>query len=142
MGFASQVAAWSKDLKVIPGIQVLVCPPESVQPIFMRLPQEGKRCPITGLSLGTVRNVLADHSDKIIVRVLKRRGGRRIVKLIEVESYVAFFQNLPKASEREIAAMEEEALEEEEAAAEAEEAEEEAQSEEPAAQESPQPTTK
>lgn len=81
--------------KLPTGVMVLVVPPEQLQPEFIRLPEEGEKCPVTGLSRSRVVSLLEEAGGKINARVLRKRGATRGITLIDRRSLVEYINGLP-----------------------------------------------
>lgn len=79
------------------GVTVLVCPPEQLQPEFIRLPKAGEICPVTGLPRTTLIELLQEAgSKKIPVRYLRKPGATTGIALIPRDKLVAYINTLPK----------------------------------------------
>lgn len=77
------------------GVTVLLCPPGELQPEFIRLPEEGGRCPVTGLKRTRMIELLRDAKGKIKAHWLRKHGGARSgVVLISRLSLVEFIEQL------------------------------------------------
>ena len=79
-----------------------------VRPEFIRLPAPGSKCPWCGLSRsGLNQLILATESNgfKPSVRshVLRQRGARTGVRLIDFDSLMTFLRSLPAGTEAPIA---------------------------------------
>lgn len=81
--------------KMPEGVTVLVCPPEALQPEFIRLPAAGERCPVTGLPRTTLIDLLDDAGSKVNVRYLRKKGATTGIKLIDRRSLVDYINSLP-----------------------------------------------
>jgi hypothetical protein len=70
------------------------------QPLFIRLPRAGKRCPVTGLSRSsleelTVPSAANNFTAPVKSHVKKVPGAGRGIRLIDRESLVAYIRGLP-----------------------------------------------
>ncbi len=99
MSIRHQVRKMADTLRGIPGIQVLVAAPTEIQPAFIRYPRQGERCPVTTLPLGTVREIINGSGGQVKVRTIRRPGSTRGISIIDVQSYIAYLDSLPLASE-------------------------------------------
>lgn len=71
-----------------------------LQPAFIRVPRSGERCCLTGLSRsGMLSLVLPSQANKlnppVRSRVLRQAGKNRGMRLVEVESLLAYLNALP-----------------------------------------------
>lgn len=77
------------------GVMVLLCPPGDLQPEFIRLPEEGGSCPVTGLKRTRMIELLREAKGKIKAHWLRKHGGARSgVVLISRRSLVEFIEQL------------------------------------------------
>lgn len=78
------------------GVVVLVCPPTSLLPEFIRLPKAGELCPVTGLPRTTLIELLQDAGpEKIKVRHLRKRGASTGISLIPRGELIAYIHEQP-----------------------------------------------
>lgn len=61
-----------------------------IDPEFVRLPRPGERCPHTGLSRGSLNDLLLGPNAPVKSVVLKRDGARRGVRLIHKPSLMNY----------------------------------------------------
>lgn len=80
------------------GAVFLLCPPEALQPEFIRLPEGGEdqKCPVTGLSRSKLVDLLKDAGDRVNVRSLRKRGSTRGVTLIDRKSLIDYINSQPR----------------------------------------------
>lgn len=83
------------------GVNVLVVPPENVQPEFIRLPKAGEKCPVTGLTRTTLGELLEAAGDAIKVRYLRKPGATTGIKLIPRQQLIDYIYSLPTPQEDE-----------------------------------------
>lgn len=81
--------------KIPDGVNVLVCPPESLHPEFIRLPKLGGVCSVTGLPRSTLVDLLKRAGTSIKVRSLRRPGALSGPVLIERRSLIDFINSQP-----------------------------------------------
>ncbi len=96
MDITAEVRRAVRELAMIPGIHVMVCPPGGVKPDYIRFPKPGERCFTTGLSLSALRRLIKESNGKIIVRTGKLKAS---AQLIDRESLVSYIDSLPVATE-------------------------------------------
>lgn len=78
------------------GVTVLVCPPSSLQPEFIRLPKQGEVCPVTGLPRTTLIELLQDAGPKkIAVRYLRKPGATTGIALIPRQQLIDYINQQP-----------------------------------------------
>ena len=82
-----------------------------VRPEFIRLPAPGSKCPWCGLSRSGLNDLILgteSNSFKPLVRshVLRKRGARTGVRLIDFDSLMTFLRSLPAGTEAPIAGKE------------------------------------
>lgn len=70
------------------------------QSIWIRLPQPGARCPVSGLSRSTLAELVRPcprngFAPPVAARLLKRRDARRGVLLVSRESLLGYLNELP-----------------------------------------------
>ena len=73
------------------------------QAVWMRLPQPGARCPVSGLSRTSLVELIRpcernNFRPPVEGRYLKRRGAKRGIALVSRESLLAFLETLPRPS--------------------------------------------
>lgn len=83
------------------GVNVLLVPPQEVQPEFIRLPKAGEKCPVTGLPRTTLIDLLQDAGDKVKVRYLRKKGAATGIKLIPRQQLIDYIYSLPTPQEDE-----------------------------------------
>ena len=81
------------------GVNVLLVPPQEMQPEFIRLPKAGEKCPVTGLPRTTLIELLEDAGDNVKVRYLRKRGAATGIKLIPRQQLIDYIYSLPTPSE-------------------------------------------
>lgn len=82
--------------KMPEGVVVLVCPPEHLQPEFIRLPKTGELCSVTGLPRSTLLDLLEQAgSKKIPVRHLRKQGATTGIALIPRQALIDYIHSLP-----------------------------------------------
>lgn len=86
--------------KVPDGVNVLICPPEQITPVYIRLPKGGKgsACPVTGLPRSSLIDLIKASGGRIKTHKLKKRGhitGGSV--LIERQSLIAYIESQPPA---------------------------------------------
>lgn len=81
------------------GVNVLVVPPQEVQPEFIRLPKAGEKCPVTGLPRSTLIDLLEDAGEKIRVSYLRKRGAATGIRLIPRQQLINYIYSLPTPGE-------------------------------------------
>lgn len=62
-------------------------------PEFVRLPKSGTRCLISGLTRSKLNELILSHPPQVRSSVLKKRGAFRGVRLIHVDSLLAFIRS-------------------------------------------------
>lgn len=77
------------------GVNVLVVPPQEMQPEFIRLPKAGEKCPVTGLPRTTLIELLEDAGDNVKVCYLRKRGAATGIKLIPRQQLIDYIYSLP-----------------------------------------------
>lgn len=78
------------------GVVVLVCPPSSLQPEFIRLPKAGESCPVTGLPRSTLIELLQEAGAKNIpVRHLRKAGATTGIALIPRQQLIDYINEQP-----------------------------------------------
>lgn len=80
------------------GAVFLLCPPEELQPEFIRLPEgkPGDKCPVTGLSRSKMMTLLQAAGRKVKVSYLRDRGKTRGIVLIDRKSLVQYIHEQPR----------------------------------------------
>ncbi len=73
----------------------------AVSAVFIRLPQPGQRCPITGLSRSTMNELvlpspLNDYRPPVKSRLLRKRGASRGIRLVDHASLIEYLRSLPE----------------------------------------------
>lgn len=82
--------------KMPEGVVVLVCPPEHLQPEFIRLPPAGEKCPVTGLPRSTLLELLEQAGSRNIpVRHLRKPGATTGIALIPRQKLIDYINTLP-----------------------------------------------
>ncbi len=79
------------DAVVVPQVET------SSKPVFLRLPQAGQRCPYTGMSRSGLNSLILPgplNAGRPPVRsfVLRQKGARHGVRLIDYESLAAYIR--------------------------------------------------
>lgn len=77
------------------GVNVLVVPPQELQPEFIRLPKAGEKCPVTGLTRTTLVELLEAAGGAIKVRYLRKPGATTGIKLIPRQQLIDYIYGLP-----------------------------------------------
>ena len=82
-----------------------------VRPEFIRLPLPNKRCPFTGLSRTTICEICTpspanNFTPPVKSSVLKKRGARRGIRIVNYDSLIAYLENLPNEALGEISTAE------------------------------------
>lgn len=77
------------------GVTVLVCPPEHLQPEFIRLPKAGEICPVTGLPRTTLIELLQRAGKAVPVRHIRQPGATTGIALIPRQKLVDYIHGLP-----------------------------------------------
>ncbi len=83
------------------GVNVLIVPPQEVQPEFIRLPKAGEKCPVTGLPRTTLIELLESAGERIKVRYLRKLGATTGIKLIPRQQLIDYINTLPTPAEDE-----------------------------------------
>lgn len=83
------------------GVNVLLVPPQEMQPEFIRLPKAGEKCPVTGLPRTTLIDLLDEAGDKVRVSYLRRKGAASGIKLIPRQQLIDYIYSLPTPAENE-----------------------------------------
>ena len=78
------------------GVTVLVCPPEDLQPEFIRLPKAGEICPVTNLPRTTLIELLQRAGKAVPVRHIRKPGATTGIALIPRRALVEYINNLPQ----------------------------------------------
>lgn len=78
------------------GVTVLVCPPEHLQPEFIRLPKAGDLCPVTNLPRTTLIELLQRAGDAVPVRHLRQKGATTGIALIPRQKLVDYINSQPQ----------------------------------------------
>lgn len=78
------------------GVTVLVCPPEQLQPEFIRLPKPGEHCPVTNLPRTTLIELLQRAGDAVPVRHLRQKGATTGIALIPRQKLVDYINSQPQ----------------------------------------------
>lgn len=86
--------------KLPPGVVVLVVPPDSLAPEYVRLPDigEDQRCPVTGMSrTWVIERIRASQGTphKIRTHHVREKGRSRGTVLVDRASLVAFVESFP-----------------------------------------------
>jgi len=87
--------------KLPPGVIVLACGPEEIQPEFIRLPSAGKKrkdgkeeepwtCPITGLQVDALRSLIKQSKGKVKTHHIRQEGAVKGITLIYRQSLVNY----------------------------------------------------
>lgn len=82
--------------------QTITTPNGGTLPAYVRMPQPGCACPITGLRRGALYELA--RAGKIKTATIRRKGSMRGIRLVHVESllaYVASCADAPEEIERE-----------------------------------------
>jgi hypothetical protein len=77
------------------GMTILVVPPSTIQPEFIRLPKAPAVCPVTGLPRTTMVELLKEAGSKVKVRRFRKRGSTRGVLLIGRQSLIDYIDGQP-----------------------------------------------
>lgn len=77
------------------GVNVLICPPESFLPEFIRLPATGKSCHVTSLPRSTLQDLLQRAGSKVKTHSLRRPGSLKGPVLIHRASLIDYINNQP-----------------------------------------------
>ncbi len=77
------------------GVTVLLCPPQALQPEFIRLPKAGEACPITGLPRSSLRELLVKAGAQVPVRQIRQRGATTGILLIPRQKLVDYINQQP-----------------------------------------------
>lgn len=83
------------------GVNVLVVPPQELQPEFIRLPKPGEKCPVTSLPRTTLIELLEEAGDRIKVRYLRKPGATTGIKLIPRQQLIDYINSLPTPQDEE-----------------------------------------
>lgn len=83
------------------GVNVLLVPPQHLQPEFIRLPKAGERCPVTSLPRTTLIELLDEAGDRVKVRYLRKPGATTGIKLIPRQQLIDYIHSLPTPAEDE-----------------------------------------
>jgi len=75
-------------------------PPHCLPPVFIRLPKVGKRCNLTGLSRGSLCELVLPTEKNgfcppVKSYVQRKKGATRGIRLIEFESLVSYLRSMP-----------------------------------------------
>ena len=78
------------------GVNVLIVPPASMLPEFIRLPKAGESCPVTGLPRTTLIDLLNQAgAKKIPVRYLRKTGATTGIALIPRQRLINYINEQP-----------------------------------------------
>lgn len=78
----------------------------NTRPEFIRLPKPGERCPLTGLSRGTLNELCIpteknNHRPLVRSHIIKKPGAARGVRLINYASLLKYLHQLPAEAVKE-----------------------------------------
>jgi hypothetical protein len=82
--------------KIPDGVNVLVVPPTSIVPEFIRLPKPPEVCGVTGLPRSTLMDLLKEAGDKVQVRSLRKKGAVSGPVVIVRQSLIDYINSLPR----------------------------------------------
>jgi hypothetical protein len=76
----------------------ITTPQGGTLPAYVRMPQPGNACPITGLRRGALYELA--RAGKVKTATIRRKGSMRGIRLVQVESLLAYVASCADAPEQ------------------------------------------